>query len=251
VDGNATLYAGSRVETDRASSRLRLGAGRVEMAPASRVRVAEKGIILEQGSTDVTGMEAVASWLRIAPEAGSTAKITLAAPNVLVAAAKGPVRVFHRSGDLIAFVEAGAALSLTPSAQQSDTASLTGCVTKVEGRYLLKDVNTNVTVELRGGNLDQFVGRRIEMTGAVFRTAQPAPGATQVIRVTDAKAVSGECGAQPAAGQPAQQPPAQPKAPRVEGRPSGISGTTVAVIVAGGAGGAGAALAASRGSKSR
>lgn len=209
-------------------------------------------MVLEKGSTDVAGFEVEASRLRIAPGESATAKVTMAAPSVLVAAAKGPVRVFDRAGDLIALVQAGTVLSLTPSAQQTDAASLTGCVTKVDGRYLLKDTNTNVTVELRGGNLDQHVGKRIEMTGSVFRTAQPAPGATQVIRVTDAKAVGGECEAQPAAKpQPQQQTQTPRSTPRAEGKPSGMSGTTIAIIVAGAAGGAGAAIAAAGGSKSR
>jgi hypothetical protein len=261
VNGNATLFAGATVETDRASSRLRLRSGaRVELAPQSRARVAADGLVLEKGSGDVTGAYRVeARTLRIAPEGPAVATVKLEGDRaVLVAAANGPVRVYNHMGDLLASVRAGTALSVLPPAagQAAEGSALTGCLMKRDGRYVLTDTATNVTVELRGGELEPQVGKRIRVEGTVFRTATPIAGASQVIRVTSVAAAEGEPCEQPAVAQPKPAAPSTagvstPRPPVAAGG-SKVSGALIGVIVAGaGAGAAGAILALGGDDKSR
>ncbi|MEZ5353895.1 MAG: hypothetical protein R2762_14755 [Bryobacteraceae bacterium] len=263
VTGNATLFDGATIETDRASSRLRLSSGaRIELGPASKARISPGHLNLEKGASDVSassGFTIEARTLRIAPAASAVAKVTLEGERtVLVAAANGPVRIYNHLGELLANVRAGSALSvLPPLAAQAEGSSLTGCLVKRDGRYVLTDATTGVTVELRGGSLEPQVGKRIKVEGTVFRTATPIEGASQVIRVSTAAPVEGDPCTPPAAATttPSQTPsPAAstPRPPVAEAGGSKVSGAVIGVIVAGaGAGAVGAALALGGDNKSR
>ncbi|MFN7921782.1 MAG: hypothetical protein U0Q16_16905 [Bryobacteraceae bacterium] len=260
VSGNATLFNGATVETARASSRLRVQGARLELNPGSRLKVFEKSAALELGAGELAGSEYAieARSLRIAPEGQSTvARVKLdEGKGVLVAAANGPVRVYNHLGDLVASVRAGSALSLIPEPAQAENSNLTGCVKKVDGKYLLTDTTANITVELRGTDLDANVGKRVDMTGSTFRTATPAPGASKVVRVVQIKNIGTDC-EEPAAPTPSQPASPTTSVPQTPKPPAGggggmSSGAKIALVVAGAGGAAGAAIAAaSGGSKSR
>ncbi|MEZ5402878.1 MAG: hypothetical protein R2729_24590 [Bryobacteraceae bacterium] len=254
VSTNATLFDGATVETARASSRLRLNSGtRVELGPASRAKVSGSRLILEKGATDIApaaGFTVEARELRIAPGSAATASVKLEGERaVLIAAANGPVRVYNRLGDLLANVRAGSALSvMPPAAAQADGSSLSGCLLKKDGRYILTDTTANVTVELRGANLEPNVGKPVKIDGTVFRTATPVAGASQVLRVSNIAVTEGGPCEQPAsAAQPqtvsSPKPVSAPKPPAAAGG-SKVSGAMIAVIVAGAGGGAAAAALA-------
>jgi hypothetical protein len=169
---------------------------------------------------------------------------------VLVAAANGGVRVFNEMGDLLANVRPGMALSVLPApAAQAEASILTGCVRKVDGRYLLTDTTANLTVELRGGNLDPHVGKMVRAEGTVFRTATPAPGATQVIRVGKIEGVEGECAPEVATAKPPapSTTTTRPPTPPSSGG-SKVSGATIGLIAAGGAAAAVGVILATRSS---
>lgn len=260
VSGNATLFSGTTVETVKASSRLNLGKARVELNPGSRIKVSDTIATLEQGAGEIagSGYSMEARTLRIQPLGGeAVAKVRLqGSETVLVAAASGPVRVYNHLGDVVANVLAGSMLSLTPVLSQVMSSTLNGELRKVEGRYLLTDTTANVTVELRGTNLEENVGKIVEVNGATLRTATPAPGASHVVRVIDIKAIG-----TPTRPEQAQEPPpaapskpgATARPPQPEGRGGGMSsGTRIALVVAAAGGAAGAAIAAAGGgSKSR
>ncbi|MBI1788132.1 MAG: hypothetical protein HYR60_11355, partial [Acidobacteria bacterium] len=105
-----------------------------------------------------------------------------------VAAVTGPVRVYNEIGLLVANMEPGVALMFTPQAAQPGAFQMSGCLLKTtSGKYLLVDANQ--TVELRGSGLDKEVNNRVEVAGTAYRSAVPAPPASQVVQVDSLKQV--------------------------------------------------------------
>jgi hypothetical protein len=248
VSGSATVFGGALIETGQSSSRLQIRKQtRVELAPGSRAKVLEDRVALEAGASDFSspaGYRLEALRMLIASDAKSVASVKYdGEKTVLVAALNGPVQIFTADGLLMAKVNAGMALSLTPDPAQAGSSALTGCVVRRDGAFLLNDPIANITVELRGDGLDQYVGKRVEASGTPFRSATGAAGASQVIRVTTIKQVEGACAAEPAGVQaPRPKPGAAPK--------STSHGAIIAVVVVG-AGAAAAIPFALKGSKSR
>lgn len=252
VTGNATLFDGAAVETAKSSSRLEVNAGvRVDLAPESRAKVYGKYVVLEKGSGELAsggaqahGYQIEARSLRIEPRGDKTvARVGLQGGNtVLVAAVNGPVRVFNNTGLVVADVVSGMAMSFVPQAGPANGSALAGCLTRRAGAYLLTDDASKITVELRGDGLEENVGKRIEVTGTAFRSAEPAAGATSLIHVDTLK-VSGEaCSATPG-----------PLKASSAGKTGGLSNGAkigIAVAVAGGAAGGIIAATSSKGSKS-
>src|SRR5262245_27749543 len=196
VTGNATLFDGAAVETAQSSSRLKVNSGaQIDLAPRSRATVHEKYVMLEKGAGDLRaapGYRMEARSLRIEPRDGrAVARVGFDGKDaVLVSAVNGPVRVFNHIGLVVADVAAGVAMSFVPQAGQPDASALSGCLSKTRGgAYLLKDDKSGVTVELRGSDLDQSVGKRVEVTGTAFRSTEPVAGASSVIRVDTINAV--------------------------------------------------------------
>ena len=192
VAGNTTLFDGSKIETTEASSRLRLRDGtRVELAAESRAVVFQNRALLEKGFGEFqasSSYEIEARGLRISSARGtSIMRIRLDGEKlVLVAALGGPARVFKVSGPLIANVTAGTTLRFDPQAQPESAARMSGCLLRKAGRFILVDQTANVVVELLGDapQLTAQLGNRVEIQGTVDVSAQPAEGASQVVRVS-------------------------------------------------------------------
>src|SRR5207249_4170651 len=182
VYGATTLFAGSRVRTAQASSRLRLKNGtRLELGEESQARVFDKQATLERGMGEVetsSKYQLEARTLVISPSgAKSIARVKLEGEKqVLVAAVNGRVRVSSESGLLVANVESGATLLFTPQAAQAGTFQMSGCLLQTsDGKFLL--IEANQTVELRGSGLEGEINNQVEVTGTAFRSAVPAPPA--------------------------------------------------------------------------
>src|SRR5262249_52129924 len=180
VTGNATPFDGAAVETTSSSSRLRVNSGaQVDLAPRSRVTVHEQYMELEKGSGELhaaAGYQLEARSLRIEPrDPKAVAQVGFAGKDaVLVAALRGPVRVFNHAGLVVADVFPGLAMSFVPQAGAPDASSLAGCLVKTrDGKYTLKDEKSGVTVELRGSDLEANVGQRVEVAGTALRSLQP------------------------------------------------------------------------------
>lgn len=150
-------------------------------------------MILERGVGELentTSYSIDARGLRVysaAPRA--SARVRFDKDNrVLMPALNGPVRVTTSKGLLVANVAAGKTLVFDP--QQAGAAAptkVTGRLEKKEGRYLVTDETTNVTVELVGEGLEKYVGRRIEATGVIDPTAKPAAPASSSVKITQLK----------------------------------------------------------------
>jgi len=188
VYGNSTIFDGSAVETGMVAVEFQLTDGaRLQLAPNSRSTVYSDRVMLEKGTAQLKGggnYPIEARTLRIV-QAGQddTVQVTIGKTNqVLVAALVGDVQVTNAQGLVVANLEPERALELSPQWPAPPT-QVTGLLQEKNGRFILTDEITNVTVELQGVGLDKEVGNDLTVTGAAIPSATPVAGSTQVIRV--------------------------------------------------------------------
>lgn len=188
VPGNATIFEGSTIETLEAASRVSLRLGtRIEIANASRGVFHRNYFKLEKGITQVetsTPYEIQALSFKIVPERTASARVSITGPDsVRVAALTGTFQVSNYDGVLVASLSAGRSLEFSPQAEAGAAAParMSGCLTKLDGRYWLTDSTANVTAELKGGDLESRAGSQVEVLGTM-RTAQSTP-VLSVLRV--------------------------------------------------------------------
>jgi hypothetical protein len=219
VVGNATVFEGNVLETDRASSDLNLNAGvRLRLAANSRGRVFSDRLELQQGLGELEagkGYRIEARGLRVSPDApASSGRVALTAGGRVEALAlRGSMRVSASDGTVIALLKPGMALEFQPQEVTGAEApfQMTGCLERRDGRFVLRDPITGVTEEVRGERLESEVGRMVDVTATVVRGATPVPGALEVVQISRLRRVSGECVIESA---PAPVPaPAKPAAP--------------------------------------
>jgi len=186
---NSTLFDGSAIETENISSELWLASGaRLLLASGSRSTVYRDQMVLERGAAQLKGPSNYAieaRTLRIVPAGSdSAARVTLGkTSHIRVEALSGDVQVRNAKGLLVANLTSGTSLELNPAVAALAT-KLTGQLQQRDGRFILTDVTTNVTVELQGTGLEEMVGRMVEVTGDAIPDATPVAGAEQVIRVS-------------------------------------------------------------------
>ena len=200
VQGNATLFEGTVVETTATPSLVRLQDGpRMQLGSTSRGKVYGDRLVLEKGEGQLEGAlgyRIEARELRILPESTDTvARVALGKPGrVTVAALTGGVRVTTADGTLVARLERGTALEFEPQAAgASAPVSVTGCLAEVDGHFLLKDDTANVSFELQSDDLARYRGQRVTVTATVLKEARPGHGAVQVIQVAQIKTLAGTC----------------------------------------------------------
>ena len=231
VTGNTTLFDGSVIETGAAASRLRLNNGtQVLLATESRAKVYQGRLVLEKGGGQLQSSALYpleARGLRIASASPDTvARVRLTGDSqVLVAALKGSVRVSNSTGVLVASLEPGTALNFDPQAGAAGPTRASGCLLLKEGKYLLTDETTHVTLQLQGAGLEKEAGNRVEITGAVDPAAPAMAGATQLINVHAVTRKGKGCSSLNTAKTPAPVPAAG----TISGA-SRFSGTTVAIV---------------------
>jgi hypothetical protein len=241
VSGNATLVEGTMVETQQAASALELSNGaRISLGPDSKGRVFGDHIVLEKGSGQLdrpTGYKLVARELTIQPESGAaSAHVALRGARLVdVAAVNGSLRVLNAKGVLVANLSPGAALEFDPQASdQGEPWKLSGCLRSIPGHFTLADDTTNVIVEPMGAGLDKEAGNRVEITGAMDKSATPVSGASQVIRVNQIRHLAKGCGsskgAAAAAGAGGAAAGAGAAGTAAGGAILGVSTATVAII---------------------
>ncbi|MDQ6701515.1 MAG: hypothetical protein M3Z36_15145, partial [Acidobacteriota bacterium] len=160
VPGNATIFEGNTLETMENTSRVSLRTGtRIDLAGASRGVFYRDHLKLEKGMTQIETSKAYeiqALSFKIVPVAGTaSARVSITgSESVRVAALTGTVRVSNREGVLVASLFPGRSLDFSPQVEAGAAAPtrISGCLTKSEGRYWLKDETANITAELRGGD---------------------------------------------------------------------------------------------------
>lgn len=189
VQGTATLYDGSLVETEQASSLLQLPQSRLNLASGSKGQVYRDHFVLERGQGQIDAKSAFpieARRLRIEPGAGAEAKVVVTgARRVQVAALRGNLRVRTLGGTLLANMSSGMALEFDPQdTGAAGPTTITGTLTKVAQFYILRDETTNTVFQVTGcSDLDNKVNKTVRVTGSLVANATPAGGAAQVIQV--------------------------------------------------------------------
>src|ERR1700691_758164 len=206
VRGTATLFDGNTIETNISSSQLKLNNGvSLRLAAETRARVYDSRLVLEKGigQLESTKYRIEAASLRVeADQPGATARVQLAGPaRVVVAARDGSVRVSNGDGVLIARLYSGREMVFEP--QEAGAATLTkvsGILALKDGKFILVDRITNVTMELRGTGLEAEVGNLVEVTGTVDSAAPTVAGASHIVDVTSVKRLTKSARAAGAAG---------------------------------------------------
>jgi hypothetical protein len=195
VWGNTTLFDGSVVETAKAPSQLRLNNGaQMRLATSSRAAIHDGRFVLERGSGQVESSSLSlleARSLRVYPAtSGSVARVELAkGSQVVVAALQGAVRVTNAAGVVVANMTAGNALSFDPQAGAAGPTKVSGCLLRKDGKFIVTDQTTNVTLQVQGSGLEKELGNRVEITGAADPASPTVAGATQLVNVQSVKRV--------------------------------------------------------------
>jgi len=213
VRGSATLFDGNVIETNVSSSQLQLNNGvSLRLAAETRARVYETRLVLEKGigQLESTKYRIEAASLQVeADKPGTTARVQLTGPNrIVVAARDGAVRVSNSDGVLIARLNSGREMSFEPQEGSATTVTkVSGILALKDGKFVVVDRVTNVTMQLQGAGLEAEVGNLVEITGTVDAAAPTVPGASQLIDVTSikrltkgARAAAGAAGAGAAGG---------------------------------------------------
>jgi hypothetical protein len=252
VRGNSTLFQGNLVHAGDATSDLMFAGGsNLLLQPGAKARVFRDYDVLEQGTATQRGSHLLlVNGLRVtslATQGVVTVQMRDAA-HLSVQAQDGAAEVRNPNGALVARLEPGKALSLAlqaapaqgqeaaPTAQAAPPSgtqiTIHGILRKDHpgryGHFLLTDLATKVTYELQGEGLDDLVGASVEATGSTFEAAA-APGATQVVSISDVhqmplseiqQEVPGVSPATPPPPPTTTTPPAAPPTPSGEPIPS-------------------------------
>jgi hypothetical protein len=187
VSDNATLFEGSTIETAKATSEVRLtGGSRVVLGPGSKGTIYKDRALLEKGQGQIAGAAGFTTHVgpfRIESKEKGTARFALLASNrVRVSAVDGAFAIRNARGLILANVAAGNSVEL--NSQGSTQTKIVGKLKKVDGKYFVTDEATNTTLELKGQNLEQFVGQRVEVVGSSI-------GSTVTVTSVTAAAVGG------------------------------------------------------------
>jgi hypothetical protein len=210
VNGNATLFEGSLIETDQATTALRLEKGiELKLATDSRGKLYRDRLILEKGAGEFASLGTFcleARSLKIAAEDPSSRGVVRmkGANRVEVAALAGGFQVRSERGLLLANVRSGGALlfDMQPAGATAPT-KITGTLTKQNGAYFVRVPETAVVYEVTGKNLDKLVGKKVAITGAPDPNATPKQAGAVVIEASSATvlgATAGGAGAAAATG---------------------------------------------------
>lgn len=262
VSNHATIFENSTVETEGTAAKLQIAGGvRILLDACSRAQVAGDRLVLEKGRVQMDSgkdyrIEARSIRVSLGKEQ-ARAIVSIGMPDVVeVAALGGMVHVANAEGVVVAHVAAGRAVDLRVG-QTSEAAVLTGCVVKTGGGYTLRDEASAVTVELRGADVADQVGKRVHVTGAITPSQRALAPADQVIQAKAIQVLAPGCEAVKSAavtGSRARTAP-QPEgtessigsagdpAPAGGGSAGGTAGSAVAASTAGTAGAAGGASA--------
>ena len=193
VWASATLFDGNVIETNVSSSQLRLNNGvSLRLAAETRARVYESRLVLEKGigQLESTKYRIEAAGLQVeADRPGATARVQLTGPKrVVVAARDGAVHVSNSDGVLIARLASGREMLFEPQEGSATTVTkVSGILALKDGKFIVVDRVTNVTMQVQGTGLEAEVGNLVEITGTVDASAPTVPGASQVINVTSIK----------------------------------------------------------------
>jgi hypothetical protein len=183
VQGNATLFDGSVVETGQATADLLLNKGinkgvEIKLSTSSRGTLYSDHLVLQQGESELAAssqFELQANGLRVTPnEANSRGVVSLKAGNTVeVASLNGSFGVTNAHGVLLANVRPGRVVSFAMQAKANPNAfSGSGLVSFENGTYFLTTTE-NVKYVLTCKDVRKFVGEKVVF---VYGSIEGTPG---------------------------------------------------------------------------
>lgn len=182
VEGDATVFNGSVVETRDASVNLRVGHGvGITMSKSSRGTVYSDHFVLQRGESELTAPSSFkleANGLRVAADKPNSVGIVRLTPQnaVEVAALAGSLQVRDSQGLLLSDVLPGRPLSFAMQAGSNSSpysVSTVGLLDLKNGQYYLT-TDENVRYLLTGRDLQKFVGDKVVITGDLQPAGQTA-----------------------------------------------------------------------------
>jgi hypothetical protein len=203
VNGNATLFDGSVIETDQATADLRLDKGvAVTLSTGSRATLYHDHLVLQKGMSELSSASAFqvdASSLRVTANASdSRGVVAVKSGNMVeVAALTGSFGVTNDKGALLARVVPGHPLSFSLEAGAGAASSGsqpfegTGTLSKAaDGAFLL--TVGEVAFQITGKDLDKSVGKKVTIKGNTVPDQVPADGAVMVVNLSSSHAAPGD-----------------------------------------------------------
>ena len=178
VNGNATLFDGSVIETGQATADVRLAHGvEITLSTASRSTLFRDHIELQQGKTEIAGpksFQVEANGLRVTPNtANSRGVVSIKSATIVeVAALAGGFGITDAKGTLLATVRPGQGASLDLGRVQdshltanAEPVSGEGVVETEGGHYF---VNVDgLKYEIVGEDFKQYVGTKVALKGSM------------------------------------------------------------------------------------
>jgi len=191
VKGSGTVFDGSLIETGQSAQSVadvRLAGGSVvTLYIGTRGNVYHDHFVLQQGKVEVTSpgsYRVEVNGLVVTPAGSNSDGIVSIEPGntVNVVAQTEALKVSGDEGTLIAQVHPGNPLAFGPvSGKPSLDFSATGQVSADHGHYLLKASAVDLTYELKGGNVQNFVGDQVSASGKVDPSASQVNGASATV----------------------------------------------------------------------
>ena len=183
VQGNATLFDGSVVETGQASADLRLNRGaKITMSSSSRGTLYSDHLVLQQGESELAASNTFnlqANGIRVTPnEPNSRGIVSIKQGNTVeVASLNGGFGVSTAHGVMLANIKPGHTVSFAmQEGAKPDEFYGVGLVTQENGVYYLT-TDENVKYVLTCKDFHHFVGDKVVVSGTI-QGGSGQPGAT-------------------------------------------------------------------------
>jgi hypothetical protein len=194
VNGNATLFDGSVVETGQASAVLRLDKGaEVTLAAGSRATLYRDRLVLQQGESEFaasTSFQIEANGLHVTPgETNSRGVVSTKSGNTVeVADLTGSLAVTNEQGILLASVGPGPSMSFAIQADGGPSACTgTGRISLEGNNYFITITSTGIKYELTGADLARLlgnlVGKSVTIKGTIVSGTTPTGGTTGLVNL--------------------------------------------------------------------
>jgi hypothetical protein len=174
VKGSGTVFDGSTIATGQSAQSIadvRLGGSVVTLYVGSRGILYRDHLELQQGRVEVAASNSYrveVNGLSVTPNETNGSEIVSidSDKTVNVVAQSGAIEVIGSTGALIAQVHPGNPLAFSPiGSKQPAEFSAMGVVSTDHGHYYLKASEIGVTYELKGANLQDYVGDQVSAAG--------------------------------------------------------------------------------------
>lgn len=198
INGNATLFDGTAIETSQATATLRLDKGtEIKLGTGSMGTLYRDHLVLQHGKSELAtsdSFELEASGFHVIPTEANARGIVAVngLGGIEVAAISGEFQVTAGSGHVLAKVLPGSAKSF--AFQAAGPVTITGTVSQSNGHFYLTDSN-GVLHEIMGKNLGKWIGKSVTIDGTIDSQVQATSGAANVIDVSDISKAAGAASA--------------------------------------------------------